>query len=234
MRAWRQHLGLSQKKRARGLHPGRCGPSQPLYTQCMPSEPKEVAFQGLRGVQGSQLIALLFMEVDGDRPFIFGVGPPDAWKIMSALDEESLRSRSGDSFDPALSFFFFIQHLMKSMDVRLERVVITGFDGGMWKSTVYLKTAQGPRELVCRASDGVAMALGSAAKIYVTEEAISFIPTAPPSPQPGMGPQGPFGPTPGPGGPGPFAPPGPGGMPGGGPFGPSGPRIPPSPFGPRG
>ena len=203
----------------------------------MSSEPKEVTFQGLRGVQGSQLIALLFMELDGDRPFIFGVGPPDAWKIMSVLDEESLRARSGEAFDPALSFFFFIQQLMKGMDVRLDRVVITGFDGGMWKSTAYFKTSQGPREVACRASDGVAMALAAEAKIFVTEEAISFIPASPPSPQPGIGPQDPFGPGPGQtglgdpfGGPGPFGPSG-GGM-FGGPTGPSGPRMPPSPFEP--
>lgn len=207
----------------------------------MAGEIKEIAFQGLRGVQGSPVIALLFRESGGDRAVVIGMGPHDAWKIMGILEERALRARTGEEYHPALSFFTFLQEFMKTMDAHVEKLVITGFEDGMWKGLLTVKGPAGERELVCRASDGVALALGAQAKVYATEKALDFVP--PPQPQPGpfgppggpgFGPGGPgFGPG-GPGGPDPFGPPGGGpfGPPGGGPFGPGGGG--PGPFGPPG
>ena len=202
--------------------------------------PKEILFQGLRGVQGSAVVALLFREAGGDRPLIIGMSPHDAWKIMGILEEKSLREHSPDAPPEALSFALFVGQLLRTVGASVDHVLITGYDNHMWKSTVVLRAPSGEQDLVCRASDGVALALAMDAKTYATEAALDF---APPGAGPGpMGPPGPFGPPLGgnpfgsPGGPGPnpfgpFPPPGPqgGGLPG--PFGPGGPLGPPRPPG---
>ena len=207
--------------------------------------PKEITFQGLRAVPNSPIVAMFFREEGGDRPVIIGMGPHDAWKIIGILEEKTVRARTPDAPPQPLSFFLFIQQLLKTVDATIDLVLVTGYDNNMWKSTLVMKTPQGEKQLVCRASDGIAIAMAVDAKTYATEEALDFIKMEGPPPTPGpFGPPSPFGP-PGPGGnpfsgggPGPFGPPGLGGNPfsggGPGPFGPSGPRSSPGPFGPFG
>ena len=142
----------------------------------MSTPAKEVAFEGLRGVQGSPIIALQFREMDGPRTVAIGMGPNDAWKIMGVLEEKSLRQKAGEQFDPALSFFLFLGQFMQSVESKIDRLVITGYDGNMWKATLSVDGPQGPREIVCRASDGVALAMAAEAKVYATDEALSHQP----------------------------------------------------------
>ena len=122
------------------------------------------------------MVVLLFHEMDGPRTIAIGMGPNDAWKIMGVLEERSLRERTGEHFDPALSFFFFLGHFMRSVDAKIEHVVITGYENSMWKSTISLVGPRGRREITCRASDGVALAMAAEAKIYATDEALNVQP----------------------------------------------------------
>ncbi len=122
------------------------------------------------------MVAILFREMDGARTVAIGMGPNDAWKIMGMLEEKSLRQRAGEQFEPALSFFFFLQQLMKKVEASIDQVVITGYENGMWKATLSLAGSHGSQEIVCRASDGVALGLATEANIFATEEALEYEP----------------------------------------------------------
>ena len=57
---------------------------------------------------------------------------------------------------------------MNKVGARIERVVITGYDGAMWKAKVSLKALDEERALVCRASDGIAVGMAANAKLLAS------------------------------------------------------------------
>ena len=122
------------------------------------------------------MMGIVYREMDGSRLVAIGIGPNDAWKIMGVLQEKQIRENMGANYDAALSFYYFIGELMKALHAKLDRLLITGYDGAMWKSTMCLTTLEGPKELVCRASDGAAIALAAECPVYATDEALNMQP----------------------------------------------------------
>ena len=150
--------------------------SPTLYTIRMLAPDKEVVFQGLHRAEDSSMLGIVYREIDGPRLVAIGIGPNDAWKIMGVVQEKQIRQNMGANYDTALSFYYFIGELMKALQAKLDRLLITGYDGAMWKSTMYLTTPEGAKELVCRASDGAAIAFAAECPVFATNEALNMQP----------------------------------------------------------
>ncbi len=90
------------------------------------------------------------------------IGQPEAISIAAALEKKQFpRPMSHD----------LMKALLEAAGAKLEKVIISDLKDNTFYATIYLRTADGKvKEIDARPSDSVALALRTAAPIYISEE----------------------------------------------------------------
>ncbi len=120
------------------------------------------------GVTRNQLqagaYALVLEEMEGTRRIPIVVGVPEAQSIAVRL--EGIIPPRPLTHDLMASTFH-------AFGIELERVVINGFEKGVFASVLSLKTDTSSTQLDSRTSDAIALALRTGARIYATQEVMA-------------------------------------------------------------
>jgi len=106
----------------------------------------------------NNLPLVLLRERNGDRVLPVWIGPAEAVSINQALEgEEPPRPMTHD----------LIRSILGDLQARVERVLIRAVEGDTFFASLFLDAKGERREIDCRPSDGIAVALRTKAPIFI-------------------------------------------------------------------
>ncbi len=118
-------------------------------------------------IDTNNLPLVLLRERNGDRVLPVWIGPAEAVSINQALEgEEPPRPMTHD----------LIRQILGDLQARVERVVIRAVEGDTFFASLFIAVPDGQRrEIDCRPSDGIAVALRTEAPIYIHADLLDRI-----------------------------------------------------------
>src|SRR5690606_20808511 len=124
-------------------------------------KPMRLELVGVSPQSGAHMMVL--READGDRALVMGIGAAEALAIAAGAGKiERPRPLTHD----------LLKHLLDRVEVRVTSVIVHDVRDDAFIASLEIDTPQGIHEVVCRPSDGVALALRFDAPIYAEEKVL--------------------------------------------------------------
>src|SRR5690606_18605414 len=157
----------------RRAHPGAVAAGPALYGD--PASADNIAFKeaganakpmrlgnvGVSPQSGAHMMVL--RETGGDRALVMGIGAAEALAIAAG---------AGKIQRPRPLTHDLLKHVLDRVDVRVTSVIVHDVRDEAFVASLEIDTPQGIHEVVCRPSDGVALALRFDAPIYAEEKVL--------------------------------------------------------------
>ena len=124
----------------------------------------EVVIDSIRVSLISQQRIVMLREIDGERQMPIWIGPCEAEAIEIRLREtEVARPMTHD----------LLKLVMEDMGGSLHHIVVNSLSDGVFRALLFIDTDGGMREIDCRPSDAIALAVRSDVPVYVEEDVMA-------------------------------------------------------------
>jgi len=123
-----------------------------------------VTIAGVYELEQSESGSFVLLRDQQNRAFVIGVGPCEAFAILSALNNQKFhRPLSHD----------LMQAVLEQLGARIEKIVVDDLSNDVFYCRLTISSNGNQLTIDARPSDAIALALRSGAPIYATEAVIT-------------------------------------------------------------